>query len=172
MMLHVTLFILVVAVIWFVMGFYWRYAVRPFLQDVARFQVFKVRDELRNSAIAREVNPESFSYGFLERMLNNMVHSCSWFSFSVLIEYMVFHGVKETEAMKKFDREASPELKRFEETALRAVAPAVMANSLGWTCVGIACYAVSRVRAYFIEKLANRSRVFWHDEQAIMSHAR
>ncbi len=167
-----TLAALVLAGVWFVGSVYFQYAVRPFIHDCARFGVFAVRDQLRGAAMSGEVDPDSFAYKFLEDALNKMIHACSWFSFSVIAEYLFVSGPPQSSsAIDRFDAEAGIELKRMEWAALRQMSLCVIGNSLGWMFVGVGVYAFSRLRRY-LQKLEFRSRGFWHDEQALTLYAK
>lgn len=157
---------LLAASVWFLGSLYYQLAIRPFILDIARFGMFSVRDKLRAAALAGRVDEETFAYKFLERMLNNMVHFCAWFSMSALIEYKLTDDGAVPEQIRRFEAEAPQLLKTLEKEAIRKARTALLGNSPFWAAVGWLLFAFSSLKAIKKRYMYSHSRQFWHDESA------
>ena len=143
-MIHFALPLFVVATVWFGASVYYQRAVRPLVIASVQFKLFSLRDKLRAKMIAGNIDGDSFAFGYLESLLNKLVHACSWFGIGSLIETMVVNPQRDRHPdIVRFDEEATAELKRLEEEAIFAIWPAMIANSPGWMVTLIALHPLA-----------------------------
>lgn len=143
-MMHLVLLLFVIATVWFGASVYYQHAVRPLVIASVQFKLFALRDKLRAKMIAGNIDGDSFAFGYLESLLNKLVHACSWFGIGSLIETMVVNPQRDRHPdIVRFDEEATAELKRIEEEAIFAIWPAMIANSPGWSVTLMALHPLA-----------------------------
>jgi len=148
-------------------GVYYRTAIRPLAIDSVRFSLFRVRDELRQLAIAEEADVSGFSFRHLEAMLNQMINDCGFYNVAGFIEFKVRYRSRPRPAypdIERFDNEASPELKKLEAAALDQMLRMMVLNSPGWVCVSLVVFLVDVLVKKTIRSWVNvENRVLWYD---------
>lgn len=151
--------LVLIAFVWAVASIYYQQALRPYITDSVRFSIFARRDELRGMAVDHRIDPNSFSFRYLETLFNRMVKACSWLSFTTLIEFELHHRAEQSAPdVERFDAEASDELKSLERAALDDMLIVMAANSPGWTILAGICYYASK--GWIIA----RTRLLWHED--------
>jgi len=120
--------------VYFVFSLFYHTALRPMLCDRARFRLFALRDDLRRLAIEGEVEPSSFQYQYLERLLCRLIEKCSWFSWSSFFEFLWRNNqAQPSHDSLRFEAEASDSLKTIHDQTISGMARVMLTNSPIWT---------------------------------------
>lgn len=161
-------YILVAILAWALVSFFYDAGVLPCLRDRAKFELFRLRDELRDLAINCQVEPDSFAFQHLETMLNRMTRLCVRYSVSDM--FYVTCAVKidpeSLDEVRRFDAEASGQLKFIERRAIESMVRIMFVNSPVFVIFAGAIILTSEACKRSIEF---KNRVFWHDNPAISS---
>lgn len=136
---------LVFFIIWFVLRFIFRNAISPYMHDKARFKLFAMRDELRACEHLYK-DHDDFCFRFMEGVINSAIRGISSFG---IIEILKFSPTdkerKETEhRMKKFEKNAPPELKDMDKRVVMTVIGAMAFNSPFLMSFGFIFYTASK----------------------------
>lgn len=118
---------------WFFLRTYYLVALKPFLQDKARYQLFALRDRLRRCEIMTHRDRNAFPIRFLESVLNAGVLSVEEISIGAILESKFIKN-PEAEAkirkdLRRFDSEASEELKEIDSAFFETTLFAIKVNS-------------------------------------------
>lgn len=162
-------YLILFAFVWAVCSVYYQAVVRPFARDAARFDLFAIRDELRSMAIKGEVDQNTYAFGHLESMLNNMVHLCKWYNVGTVIEFVAMKRDQIAYPLvEKFDEEAPESLKKLEHQAMRCMLTVMVANSPVWmfSCGAVAVVGLlwKRQKTAWVER---ENRVIWHSDSEL-----
>jgi hypothetical protein len=90
---------------------FYTWVAKPVLRDFFRFKLFAVRDKMRRMAIEEEVQPSSFHFMFLERVICRQIDHCTWYNWSSLFEFALFKRAEMSADAKRFQEKAPQELK-------------------------------------------------------------
>ena len=119
--------------VWFFLRTCYLVALKPFLQDKARYRLFALRDQLRRCEITTHGNRNTFSIRFLENVLNAGILSVEEISIGTVIESKYLKSsdteVKIRKDLSRFDREASAELKEIDSAFFETMLFAIKVNS-------------------------------------------
>ena len=130
---YVLLFGFLLVFVWFFLRTCYLVALKPFLHDMARYQLFSLRDRLRNIEIASPAQQNIFAVRFLENVLNAAISSVEEISIGAILESKYLRSKQTDEKIKKdlsrFDREASPELRKIDTAFFNTMLLAIRANS-------------------------------------------
>lgn len=160
----IVLFLLVLSFVWAIGSVYYQGVIRPLVADRVRFALFANRDKLRTMAINHEIAPESFTYQYLEDLLNKLVHASSWMSVGSLIEFRCFRQNESTPPeILRFDAEATESLKQIERDALKEMILVMAVNSPWWIGISALVALIDWIRRGAIwASMVTANRVLWH----------
>ncbi len=164
-----TVAVLAFCLMWCVTSIFYQSVIRRFGTDSTRFELFAIRDELREKAIAGRLDKNSFAFQYLETMLNCMVHFCGEYSVYHVIESRLRTDVRTNNLdYERFAIEASSELRELEERAMNRMMFSLIINSPGWILFsGMACLVMTIARGQYEFWLSQQNRVVWRDRQAM-----
>lgn len=138
---------LTAGLVWSLGSIFYHRIIKLTLQDRIKFKIFALRDELRRMGISQECNPDSFSYQYLEKILNLMVSYCDRYTIGTLLKFKIqkpdlTDPIKITE---QFDAEAPLILKKIEDDALQCMIFMAVVNSPCWALSIFYWYALLHV---------------------------
>jgi len=108
---------------------YYHFCLLPVLQRSIRYDVFAIRDRLRELRYLKETSDTEFCYDYLEALLNTMVHAARQINMDMFMIMAFRVGANPTPHMRKFDKEASDDLKRMLHSSLHAMIKVMVLNS-------------------------------------------
>jgi len=154
----------------------YHFAVRRVLLDCVRFRIFALRDELRQKAICGEVKGSSFQFRHLEKALCNLVAMAPRLNLYHFGQFMIWRReIRVPSREKRFKEVATPDLRRLEQKAVKALFWVLLINSptgaflLLWGIAAVALAAainikrkawIARIRLH----LENKGREFLEQE--------
>jgi hypothetical protein len=163
--------LVLVALLWAACSIFYQYAVRNALRDASRFRLFALRDRLRWLSISGQADARSFSYGYVEDLLNRIVHSCERTGMCHLLE-VAFSNVGATERMRRFEKEAPAVLRDIEREAIGAVIGAMAANSPWWMVIMGAVIGVFELMGWAARNwLDFKARLLWNTPPPGLAYA-
>jgi hypothetical protein len=131
---HSLMIFFTILIAWFVLRHFYRNSVHPYFMDRARFQVFAIRDELRQIQMSRRFSKnEARSIAFMEQALNGAVKHCAIFRLGEFLADSISPPSKvDLEQLKRFEefRKYLPEeLTHLDARFGRAAGMMMIANS-------------------------------------------
>lgn len=147
---------------WTLCSIMYNMGVLPCLRDRGRFELFALRDELRDLAINCQADANSFAFRHLEAVLNRMTKMCNYHTVSNMMFAMIMYHVDENTAsdFKRFDAEASKQLKHIERRALDSMMRVMFANSPMFVMFAGLIYLTSEACKRSMEL---KNRLLWHE---------
>ena len=137
--------------------FYW-YVVQACILQQMRFELFKLRDELRRLALEGKESYSSFAYVYLESFICKCIAFGPYFSLVNLIWFQIKRPGQTSEESSKFRSEASTALLRLHAQALQQVLKIMILNSplLVIFAAGLAlgCWILGRINRMMIFNIA------------------
>lgn len=130
---------------WLLLLVFYKLALRPVMLDCYRYQIFEIRDRLRRLAIDGKVNAKKdFAYNYLEKRLCHLASIVPEITPARLTHFAIHRAskVEEPYEAKRFDEQASPELKKLWAEALRQIAVGIIINSPVITLPLVAIFVV------------------------------
>lgn len=113
---------------------WWQGAVRMVMADLARFSLFRLRDNLRSDAIGGLVDVSGFPWQDLDRRLSRMIWLTQYMTIGDVIEAQ-FSQASANKSIAHFDAEASEGLKAIDKAARFYFGIALIANSPVWVLI-------------------------------------
>lgn len=108
---------------------YWHVG-RQVFHDAINFRIFAKRDRLRRLAIDESVNPDSFSYDFLEKRLCQTAFASPHITVQNFMRFMLCDESKRpAPELERFLEEAPPEMKELWDEAMKNVFLMMLVNS-------------------------------------------
>lgn len=123
-------------VVWFVVRYMYRGAISSYLTDKGRFEIFRLRDNLRRLEVTGIKS--DFCFRFLEDVFNSAIRKLDRLSLGNFLLYKFGVGVdREAEreiikSLERFDNEAPNELKELDNALVSVFRKAITVKSPGW----------------------------------------
>lgn len=129
-------FFVAFGLLWFWLSVLYQSAIRPVLNDRARFRLFRLRDELRSRGMNGEWNVQGFPYLFMEARLNRLIKLSHGITLGHILEFFILNPTPtRSKAVIRFEQEAPDELRRLDQSAMESLIWSVMVNSPGWVAL-------------------------------------
>ena|SRR3990167_7736061 len=153
---------------WALMSLFYGFAIAPCLRDRARFELYALRDQLRDLALSCQAEPQSFSFRHLETMLNRMTRMCDLHNISNMVYVMLMVKVDQNTLREhqRFDAEATGQLKQIERHAIDSMVCVMFVNSPQFMLLAGMIVLTSQACKHSIEL---KNRLLWHDYPSISS---
>lgn len=136
--------------------FYW-YVVQVCILQKMRFELFKLRDELRRMASEGQESPTSFAYVYLESFICKCIAFGPYFSLVNLI-WLQIKKPESSEGSGRFKVEASKPLLNLQAQALRQVLQIMVLNSPVFVIfaagLGLAAWVLGRINKMMLLNFA------------------
>ena len=128
---HLALFFGFFAALWIGHLFYWQ-TFRPVMLKGIQFRIFARRDMLRNLAIDKKVDPQSFVYQELEERLCKSITLIPSLGMTGLVLFIVRNWNRKDSSRSRFESEASDELKELRNNTIMDILGILFLNSPLW----------------------------------------
>ena len=138
-------------------AYYW-YVVQACILQKMRFELFRLRDELRCLACEGKEQPSSFAYAYLEAFICKCIAFGPYFSLANLIWLQIRKPTETSEESAKFKAQASEQLLNLQKQTLQQVLKIMILNSpvlvIFATALALGAWILGRINKMMIFNIA------------------